>query len=407
MGNALSGKNRSRKHDDDVVSSTGSADGTASAKSKKLEKKQSVKAVNGGSKAQSGVKKKSSIAKRFSGRPNKKKKKTTDSADRDRLDEDNPPTVGSNFINFPQIVISSPSDVEASIEKESAEKLYDFGSNVPEDNVRSFDDVSTDQTKIEPPNDSVPTKNEPCQSVAVTRSDSPRNHEAASDYDNNSCVSESVVVKISSSESVKNGDFPNSKDNELLSSETLPSEINASEVAEPIADCHDQEIGAKPSNDVGPPPIVIDPQVHLILNELVLQTTAVEELRTDKKFGEVVDCPDETKSSTPSLSQENISVPTSSLFQSNDLVIDNSEEKSFNVEAEEVSVDEVLNKSVTDPHSPQKVCLAEKLEPKLVTAVAAETKAYVDSKAANDHLLGDKNTNSSCNNNIECKVSAL
>ena len=117
MGNSFSSK--SAKHEENKsLPSEAKENAVAKSKSKKRRKKSEKQVEKKESNAT--AKKKSSFTKRFQENPTKKKKKRTKTDNKDDLEfQDSVPD--NNQINFPKIVISTPSDVEASLEQKTPE----------------------------------------------------------------------------------------------------------------------------------------------------------------------------------------------------------------------------------------------------------------------------------------------
>ena len=114
MGNSFSSKKaKSSKHEEKLSSSVESLDNANSQiKSKKKRKKKSVKEEGN---SQTGIKKKLSFSKKFQEKPSKKKKKRDKKSEKEKGEYSDEK---SEENKFPKIIISSPSDVEASIERD-------------------------------------------------------------------------------------------------------------------------------------------------------------------------------------------------------------------------------------------------------------------------------------------------
>ena len=172
MGNSFASKSKSSKREEHQQVSSNESLPTinSKSKSKKHRKKKSVKGSDDVN-SQTSVKKKLSFSKKLQERPSKKKKKRSQVADDPDIFTD---TVmdKNNQNQFPRIVISSPSDVEASLENEVSLNTESLSDKQP-----ASESVVTESSPVEKNavanGDKSPIKvddNEQCQNPSETSS---------------------------------------------------------------------------------------------------------------------------------------------------------------------------------------------------------------------------------------------
>ena len=283
MGNTLSSKKTKSKSEDKPTSSTESLE-NANVKSKSKKKK----SIKDESNSQTGVKKKMSFSKRFQDKPTKKKKKRGKKAEKEggECSDD-----ANDKNKFPQIIISSPSDVEASLERE----LSKNASHAP---------LASQETPAELPTDDNLTEKTP----TVTEKPAEVGKFTKNTSSNNSCnnsfedianpipqlpVDNSTIITDENNE-VSNGPKPDNIDPQNSDSNDSEPAVTASETVKTdskvitanigsLADIDmpseviEDDLKSSASEQIGQTSTEIDsftvhPDVHLLVADIILKT---------------------------------------------------------------------------------------------------------------------------------------